>query len=71
MYFGDKEKNAVTLPHIAQRNHGFLGEIKQMYKSKKIIPRKKVALELLHHRLGHISTISLMDGDTANVWQGI
>ena len=31
-------------------------------------PRKKVALELLHHRLGHKSTRSLMAGDTANIW---
>ena len=25
MYFGAKEKNAVTLPHSAQRKHAFLG----------------------------------------------
>ena len=42
-----------------------------MSKSKKIAPRKKVALELLHHRLGHRSTISLMDGDTENVLKNI
>ena len=42
-----------------------------MLKSTKIGPKKKVALELLHHRLGHISTRSLMDGDTANVWKDI
>ena len=42
-----------------------------MSKSKKIAPRKKVALELLHHRLVHRSTRSLIDGDTANVWQFI
>ena len=38
---------------------------------KKITPRKKVALELLHHRLGHISTRSLMAVDIANVWKYI
>ena len=50
MYFGDKEKNAVTLPHSAQRKHAFLVKIKQMSKSKKIAHRKKFALGLLHHR---------------------
>ena len=25
VYFGEKEKNAVTLPHSAQRKHAFLG----------------------------------------------
>ena len=25
VYFGAKEKNAVTLPHSAQRKHAFLG----------------------------------------------
>ena len=34
-----------------------------MLVSKKISARNKVALELLYHRLGHISTGSLMDGD--------
>ena len=34
-------------------------------------PRKKVTSELLHHRLGHRSTRSLMSGDTTNVWQNI
>ena len=49
-------ENAVTLPHIAQSKDIFFGEIKQISKSKKIAPRKKVALELLHHRLVHIYT---------------
>ena len=62
-----RAENAVTLPHIAQRKNAFLGGIKQMSKSEKIEPRKKVILELLHHRLGHRYTISLMIGDTANV----
>ena len=42
-----------------------------MYKSKKIAPRRKVDLGLLHHGLGQKSTISLMDGDTEVVWQDI
>ena len=71
MYFGDKDKNAVTIPNSAQRKHDFWGKIKQMERSKKIAPRKKVALELLHHRLGHISARSLMDGDNGNVWKDI
>ena len=28
VYFGAKEKNAVTLPHSSQRKNAFLGEIK-------------------------------------------
>ena len=56
MYFSHKEKNAVTLPHSAQRKYTFLGEIKQISRSNRIVPRKKVALELLHHILGHRST---------------
>ena len=42
-----------------------------MSKSKKIAPRKKVAFELLQHRLGHISTRSFMAVDAANVWKDI
>ena len=55
----------------AQRKSAFLVKIKENIKSKKIAPINKVALELLHHRLGHRSTISLMSGDTVNVWQDI
>ena len=54
IYSGDKDKNAVTLPHSAHRIHAFWGKIKS--EADKIAPRKKVAFELLHHRLGHIST---------------
>ena len=46
-------------------------QIKEKDQSKKISPRKKVALELLHQRLGQRSKNSLMAGDTANVWQDI
>ena len=54
VYSGEKEDNAVTLPHSAVRNHTFSGKI--MEKSKKNPARKKIALELLHQRLGHRST---------------
>ena len=71
VYFGVKEKNAVTLPHSAQRKHAFLGEIEETSKTKKLPSRKKIDLELLHQRLGHRSTRSLLDGDTDNVWEDI
>ena len=44
---------------------------KQMSKSKKIAPRNKVALELLHHGLGHRSIRSSLDGDSGNVRKDI
>ena len=49
VYFGDKENNAVTLPHSAVRKHAFSGKI--MENSKKNPAGKKIALELLHLRL--------------------
>ena len=69
VYFGAKEDNAVTLPHSAVRNHAFSGKI--MKKSKKNPARKKIALELLHQRLGHRSTSSLIAGDTDKVWEDV
>ena len=42
-----------------------------MSKKNQFPARKKVALELPHKRLGHRSTISLLDGDTANVWEDV
>ena len=42
VYFGSKEKNAVTLPQSAQRKYAFLGEIKEMSKTKKLPSRKKI-----------------------------
>ena len=39
VYFGAKEKNAVTLPHSAQRKHAFLGKI--IEKSKQITSKKE------------------------------
>ena len=71
LYFGNKGGNVVTLPHSAQQKHVFLGEIKQISKSKKLAPRKKFALELLHHILGHRSTRSFMVGFATNVWKDI
>ena len=70
-YFSDKKKNVVTLLHSAHRKHAFLVKTKENFKSKKVTPRKKVALKLLHHGLGHRSTISLMAGDTEMFWKDI
>ena len=41
---------------IAHRKYKVLVKTKEKAKSKNVVPRKKVALELLHNRLGHIST---------------
>ena len=71
LYFMQKEKNVVTLSHSAQRKHVFLVKIKEMPKTKKLPSRKKISLELMHQRLGHRSTRSLLAGDTANVWEDI
>ena len=71
LYFGAKENNAVTFPHSAQRKHTFLGKIKEMSNKKKLPARKKILLELLHQRLGHRFTRSLLAGDTDNVWEDI
>ena len=65
VYFGAKEDNAVTLPHSVVRKHAFSGKI--LESSKKNPKGKKIALKLMHQRLGHRSTISLIAGDTANV----
>ena len=40
-------------------------------KKNKLPARKKIALELLHQRLGHISTRSLLAGDNENVWEDV
>ena len=71
VYFGVEKKNAVTLPHSAQRKHAFLGNIKDMSKKNKLPVRKRIALELLHQWLGHRSNRSLLAGDTANVWEDV
>ena len=42
-----------------------------MSKKNKYPTRKKIGLELIHQRLGHRSTKSLLAGDTANVWEDV
>ena len=42
-----------------------------MSKKNKSPARKKLFLELLHQRLGHRSTRSLLAGATANVWEDV
>ena len=42
VYFGAKEKNAITLQYSAQRQHAFWGEIKEMSKTKKLPARKQI-----------------------------
>ena len=42
-----------------------------MTKKNKYPARNKISLELLHQRLGHRSTRSLLAGDTANVWEEV
>ena len=69
VYFRAKEDNAVTLPLTAHRKHAFTGTNQDA--SKKNPARNKIALELLHQRLVHISTRSLLSGDTDNVWEDI
>ena len=71
VYFGSEKKNAVILPHSAQRKHVFTGKIKNMSKKNKYPARKKIALELLHQRLGHRYTTSLLSGDTVNSWEDV
>ena len=71
MYFGAREKNAVTLPHSAQRKHAFQETIMEKSNKNKLPSRKKIALELIHQRLGHRSTRSLLAGDTANVREDV
>ena len=42
MYSGAEKKNAVTLPHSAQRKHAFLGKIKEMSKQNNYQPERKL-----------------------------
>ena len=62
VYFDAKEENAVTLPHIPVRKHAFMVKIMESSKKnpKRNPKRKKIALELMHQRLGHRSTRSLI-----------
>ena len=45
VYFRAEKKNAVTLPHSAQRKHAFKGKTKEMSKKNKLPARKIIALE--------------------------
>ena len=54
VYFGEEDRNAVKLPHSAQKEYAFWGEIKEMPKTKKLPSKMKIALKLLHQRLSHI-----------------
>ena len=56
VYFGEKEKNSVTLPNSTQSKYAFLGKIKEISKTKELTSRKKIALEILHQILDHRST---------------
>ena len=58
VYFGAKKDNAVTLPHCAVRKHAFMVKsMESLKKNPKRNPkRNKIALELMHQRLGHRST---------------
>ena len=49
----------------------FGGEQRKRQKQIKKTSRNKINLELLHQTLGHRYTMSLLDGDTANVWEDI
>ena len=71
VYFGADKRNAVKLSLSAQRKHAFIGKIKNVSKKNKFPAKKKFALELLHQRLGHRYTRSLLAGDTANVWEDV
>ena len=71
MYFGSEKDNAVTLPQSAQRKHAFTEKIKNMSKKNKFPARNKIALELLHQRLGHRSISSLLAVDTTNAWEDL
>ena len=42
-----------------------------MSKKSTFPARNKIALELLHQRLGQKSTRSLLAGDNANVWEDV
>ena len=49
---------------ISRRKHGKV-------KEKDNTSNEEIALELLHQRLGHRSTISMLSGYTSNVWEDV
>ena len=44
VYFGARDKEAVTLPHSAQSKHAFLEKIRENLKTKKLPSREKIDL---------------------------
>ena len=42
VYLGEKEDNALTLPHSAQRKHSFTGKIQDVSKKNKLPARNKL-----------------------------
>ena len=66
-----KRENVLILPHSAKNKYLFWGEIKVISKTKKLPSRKKIALDLLNHILGHISTRSLLAGYNYDIWEDI
>ena len=59
----------MTLAHSAVRKHAFMVKSMESLKKNSKKNPKNISLELMHHRLGHRSTRSLMAGDTANIWE--
>ena len=49
----------------------FWGKQRKCQKERHYHLENKIALEFLHQKLGHKSTISLLAGDTANFWEDI
>ena len=62
IYVDNKNKNAVILPHSAQRKH-FFGGGKANININENRTYKDFFLGLLHHRLGHRSINSLIKKD--------
>ena len=57
--------------HIVHNGICFYSKNQGYVKENKFPARKKIAFELLHQRLGHRSTRSLLAGDTANGWENV
>ena len=71
VFFSDNKHNTVTLLYSAQKKGDFLVRTKENSKSQKQIPKNKVSLELLNHRLGNRYTRLLLAGYNAIFWQDI
>ena len=54
-----------------KENIHFEGKLRKCEKTKKLPYGNKIALELLHQRLGHRPNRSLLAGDTANICEDI